>query len=49
MHADELDLDEALVRLLLAEQFPAWAGLSLRRISRTSSLPLSLRNGTAAA
>jgi aminoglycoside phosphotransferase (APT) family kinase protein len=32
MHDDELDLDEALVRVLLAEQFPAWAGLSIERV-----------------
>jgi aminoglycoside phosphotransferase (APT) family kinase protein len=27
LHADELDVDEALVRRLLASQFPEWAGL----------------------
>lgn len=32
MHVDELDLDEALVRRLLAEQFPEWAGLPVRRV-----------------
>jgi aminoglycoside phosphotransferase (APT) family kinase protein len=32
MHADELPIDEALVRALLAEQFPDWAGLSLERV-----------------
>jgi aminoglycoside phosphotransferase (APT) family kinase protein len=32
MHVDELDLHEALVRRLLAEQFPEWAGLQLRRV-----------------
>ena len=32
MHVDELDLDEALVRRLLGEQFPEWAGLPLRRV-----------------
>jgi aminoglycoside phosphotransferase (APT) family kinase protein len=32
MHEDELDLGEGLVGRLLAEQFPEWAGLSLRRI-----------------
>jgi aminoglycoside phosphotransferase (APT) family kinase protein len=31
MHADELDVDEALVRRLLAEQFPQWAELPLDR------------------
>jgi aminoglycoside phosphotransferase (APT) family kinase protein len=29
MHADELDVDSALVRRLIAEQFPRWAGLPL--------------------
>lgn len=31
MHADELEIDEALVRRLLAEQFPEWAALPLER------------------
>jgi aminoglycoside phosphotransferase (APT) family kinase protein len=31
MHADELEIDEALVGRLLADQFPEWAGLPLRR------------------
>lgn len=29
MHADELEIDEALVRRLLADQFPEWADLPL--------------------
>ncbi len=32
MHADELDIDVALVRRLLAEQFPGWADLSLEPV-----------------
>lgn len=32
MHADELDIDEALVRRLMREQFPEWADLPLRRV-----------------
>jgi aminoglycoside phosphotransferase (APT) family kinase protein len=32
MHADELELDAALVRRLLAEQFPDWAELPLERV-----------------
>jgi aminoglycoside phosphotransferase (APT) family kinase protein len=32
MHADELHIDAALVRGLLAAQFPRWAGLSLDRV-----------------
>jgi aminoglycoside phosphotransferase (APT) family kinase protein len=31
VHEDELEIDEALVRALLAEQFPAWADLPLER------------------
>lgn len=32
MHVDELEVDEALARGLLAEQFPEWEGLSLLRV-----------------
>lgn len=32
MHADELDIDAALVRGLLENQFPQWAGLPLERV-----------------
>ena len=32
MHEDELELDEPLVRALIEEQFPAWAGLTLVRV-----------------
>ena len=32
MHADELEIDEALVRALIDEQFPEWAGLPLTRV-----------------
>jgi aminoglycoside phosphotransferase (APT) family kinase protein len=32
MHADEVDTDEALVRRLLAEQFPQWADLSIEPV-----------------
>lgn len=32
MHADELEIDEPLVRRLLAAQFPKWSNLPLRRI-----------------
>lgn len=31
VHDDELDIDEPLVRALIAEQFPQWAGLPLDR------------------
>lgn len=32
MHDDELEIDQALVRRLVAEQFPDWARLPLRRV-----------------
>lgn len=32
MHADELEIDEALARRLLEEQFPEWANLPLDRV-----------------
>ena len=32
MHADQLDIDEPLVRRLLAGQFPHWADLSIVRV-----------------
>ena len=32
MHADELEIDDALVRRLLVQQFPEWSELALRRI-----------------
>ncbi|MEU6302087.1 aminoglycoside phosphotransferase family protein [Streptomyces chartreusis] len=32
MRADELDIDAALVARLVAEQFPAWGGLAVRRV-----------------
>lgn len=32
MHSDELEVDEPVVRRLLAEQFPQWADQSLRRV-----------------
>lgn len=33
MHVDQLDVDEALVRRLLAGQFPHWADLSIARVN----------------
>lgn len=32
MHADEVDIDEELVKRLLNDQFPKWSNLSLKRI-----------------
>ena len=39
MHADELEIDEPLVRRLLAEQFSEWASLPLRQIVRYRASP----------
>ena len=32
MHVDEIEIDDALVRRLLTEQFPEWSELSLSRV-----------------
>ena len=45
MHADELELDEALVRRLLAEQFPEWAELPLQRIEPSGTVNAIFRLG----
>ena len=45
MHADELEIDGALVRRLLAEQFPAWADLPLRRIEPAGTVHAIFRLG----
>jgi aminoglycoside phosphotransferase (APT) family kinase protein len=45
MHEDELELDEALVRRLLAEQFPAWSELPLRRIEPSGTVNAIFRLG----
>ncbi len=37
MHADEIDIDAALARRLLAGQFPEWASLPLERVSSTGT------------
>jgi aminoglycoside phosphotransferase (APT) family kinase protein len=47
MHADELELDEALVRSLLREQFPEWATLPLRRIEPSGTVNAIFRLGDA--
>ena len=39
MHVDELDIDEALVRRLLAERFPEWAALPLRLVEPAGEYP----------
>jgi aminoglycoside phosphotransferase (APT) family kinase protein len=45
MHEDELELDETLVRRLLAEHFPEWAGQSLRRIEPSGTVNAIFRLG----
>lgn len=45
MHTDELDIDEALVRRLLEEQFPAWVELPLRRIEPSGTVNAIFRLG----
>jgi aminoglycoside phosphotransferase (APT) family kinase protein len=45
MHADELEIDETLVRRLLGEQFPEWNGLPLRRIEPTGTVHAIFRLG----
>src|ERR1041384_4259214 len=45
MHADELDIDEALVRRLLAQQFPEWANLSLTPAERPGTVNAIFRLG----
>src|SRR5919205_250915 len=45
MHIDELAIDEALVRRLLVEQFPQWAGLPLRRVEPSGTVNAIFRLG----
>src|SRR5437762_11178192 len=45
MHADELEIGEALVRGLLDEQFPEWADLPLRRIEPSGTVNAIFRLG----
>src|SRR5215471_6939891 len=45
MHSDELEIDEALVRRLLADQFPEWADLPLRRIEPSGTVNAIFRLG----
>ncbi len=47
MHPDEIDVDEALVRRLLASQFPRWADLSLRRFPDAGTDSVIYRLGDA--
>jgi aminoglycoside phosphotransferase (APT) family kinase protein len=45
MHADELDIDEALVRRLLVERFPEWADRPLRRVRPEGTVNAIFRLG----
>ena len=45
MHDDELELGEELVRALLAEQFPEWAELPLRRVEPSGTVNAIFRLG----
>jgi len=45
MHTDELEIDVALVRRLIAEQFPEWADLPLRRVEPDGTVNAIFRLG----
>jgi aminoglycoside phosphotransferase (APT) family kinase protein len=45
MHADELEIGDALVQRLLAAQFPAWADLPLRRVEPRGTVNAIFRLG----
>jgi aminoglycoside phosphotransferase (APT) family kinase protein len=45
MHVDELEIDGALVRRLLTEQFPEWAELPLRRVEPAGTVNAIFRLG----
>lgn len=45
MHADQLDIDDALVRRLVETQFPQWAGLPLRRFASSGTVNAMYRLG----
>ena len=45
MHHDEIDIDEPLVRGLLASQFPQWSKLAIARVSSTSTVNAIFRLG----
>jgi aminoglycoside phosphotransferase (APT) family kinase protein len=49
MHADELDIDEALVGRLIAGQFPQWARLPVRRVPSSGTDNAIFRLGDALA
>jgi len=45
MHADELDIDETLVRRLLTAQFPRWAELPVERVGSAGTVNAIYRLG----
>jgi aminoglycoside phosphotransferase (APT) family kinase protein len=45
MHADEHEIDEALVRRLIEEQFPEWAGWSVTRVEPAGTVNATFRLG----
>src|ERR1051326_831814 len=45
MHAREIEIDEALVRRLVATQFPQWAGLPLHRVEPSGTVNAIFRLG----
>ncbi len=45
MHADELEIDAALARRLVAAQFPQWAGLAVRRVEPSGTVNAIFRLG----
>ncbi|MEU4116423.1 aminoglycoside phosphotransferase family protein [Kitasatospora sp. NPDC028055] len=45
MHADEVDLDEALVRRMVAVRFPQWAGLPVERVDSAGTSNAMFRLG----
>ena len=45
MHEDEIEIDEALVRRLLAEQFPQWRDLSISRVEPSGTVNAIFRLG----
>lgn len=48
MHVDGLEIDETLVRRLLAEQFPRWVEQQLRRIESGGAVNAIFRLGDGA-
>ncbi|MFE4974421.1 aminoglycoside phosphotransferase family protein [Kitasatospora sp. NPDC056651] len=45
MHPDELDIDEALVRRMVAERFPRWAGLPVEPVASVGTSHAMYRLG----